>query len=959
MVSSFDTLVPRPGLAPKVVMAVALVLAPALGSAQTAQDQEQPAQALKESADAKETATNIVVTGSLIARDGYQAPTPVTVMTSQDIENVAAVNFVDFATKVPTLASGFNSHVGGDSNSDGNAGTNSLSLRELGANRTLVLLDGIRVTANNATGSISNGGSVDINNFPDALISRMDVVTGGATATYGSGALAGVVNLILDKNFTGLKASVTGGITSYGDDPQYAVSVTAGTKFADGRGHFLISVEEHYTDGIPDAQDARSWVAHDWGQITNPAYTASNGQPFYLNVPNAGSAAYAPGGLITSGPLKGTTFGPGGVPQSFVYGMPNDGITMQGGNYRAASGALNGNFGTDMSLDIHLNRQNAFFRTSYDLTDDIQVYGQYLFAYSTTYSNGRYNYSSGTIQNGNPYIPAPIQAQMTTQGISSFPIGNYLLDLGQVGTSAERTFNMFVVGVQGKFGALGTTWTWNLDATQSSERTEDLAHNVYDKADFSQSLDAVRNPINGQIVCASTLTNPGNGCVPFNPFGLGAASAAALNYLRTTDDSMDLDVSLEEVKGTVSGEPFSTWAGPVSVAFGGEYDRNASDGSANPIAIAAGFSTGNFSPTNGAYHTTEAFAETVIPLAKDMFLAKSLEFNGGVRESDFSTSGDVTTWKLGATWAPMDDFHFRVTQSRDTRSPNLGELFATGLYVNTTINNPWQGNQKVASAQSIVGNPTVAPEVADTTGLGVVFQPTWLRAFSASFDYYRIKITDSLVSLGEQQTIDDCYTYGTFCSNIVQDANHDISVVYLRPENTAGAGQKGFDVEASYRADLADLFKNLAGLFTARLLATHITNQYTTAADGTYTPGAFPTWRYDLTLTYSADRYSISWSGRGVNAHPLDSLFIQCTANCPTAVAPYYTVNDNTVPGQFLMDVNLTYHWIDTNSVTSDLFVTVENIANRDPPGIMVLGNFQDFDDPLGRIFRAGIRFKM
>ncbi len=191
-----------------------------------------------------------------------------------------------------------------------------------------------------------------------------------------------------------------------GDDPQYAVSVMAGTRFAGGRGHVLISAEEHYTDGIPDAQNARSWVAHDWGQITNPAYTPTNGQPFYLNVQNAGSAAYARGGSHYQRPSERHHLRSRRDPATVC-------IWESARRHHDAGVAIietppvrsTETSGTDMSLDIHLNRQNLFLRSSYDITDDIQVYGQYVFSYSNVYSNGRYNYSSGTIQSGNPFIP--------------------------------------------------------------------------------------------------------------------------------------------------------------------------------------------------------------------------------------------------------------------------------------------------------------------------------------------------------------------------------------------------------------------------------------------------------------------------------------------------------------------------------------------------------------------------
>jgi outer membrane receptor protein involved in Fe transport len=920
----------------------------------------QAAQAAAQTAAAPQAAAveEIVVTGSLIVRNGFQAPTPVTVINVEDIQRDASVNFSDFADKLPTLANSYNSHIGGINTSDGQGGTNSLSLRGLGANRTLVLLDGVRVTANSTTGQTQNGGSVDINSFPDALIARMDVVTGGATATYGSGALAGVVNVILDKTFVGVKGSAEGGVTTYGDDRQWALSLAAGTFFAGDKGHVMISAEDHFTAGIPNSQQARDWIKNDAYQVTNPAYTATNGQPFYLMTYNAQSSKYAPGGLITSGPLKGITFGPGGVPRPFQFGSPNDGNAMGGGE-TGGSGILNNGYSTDSSLDIPLSRQNLFGRVDYDITDNFQAYLQYDWAYATTTPNGRYNFPSVTIQSGNPFIPASIQAQMDALKLTSFPLSRYATDLGEIGGNAQRHFNMFLGGVKGKFDAFDTSWSWDAFATRSIARTSDKGHNAYLTGNLTKAVDAVKAP-NGSIVCRSSLTDPTNGCVPYDIIGTGGASPAAINYLEGLQPYLYMKVWLDQEAATLRGEPFSTWAGPVGVAVGIEHDKNASNGFVDPLAAAVAYSTANFNVTIGSYTTTEGFGEIEVPLAKDVAWAKSLDLNGAVRITDFSTSGTIYTWKVGGTYAPIDDIRFRATRSRDTRSPNLGEFFSQGGFTGTPLVNPFLGNITQQSVSYTTGNATLAPEVANTTGLGVVVQPSFLPGFSTSFDYFKIDIGPSITTAAAQLTVNDCYKGITaFCSNIVFDSANNITRVFARPVNAASALNEGFDIEASYKQQLADINSAWGGSVMLRLLASHVIAASSTSADGAYMPNSTAgTWTYSLSVTYDSDAVSLGWTGRGRTSTPTNAQWIVCASGCPTSVPPNYTVNFDTIPSRFYMDASFTYHLM-SDAAKYDLFLSINNLANNHPDPIAFLGGAADIGNAIGRTFLAGVRFKM
>ena len=257
------------------------------------------------------SAVEVVVTATRVKRDGYQAPTPTSVIGEEELNAKAPANIADFVNELPSLAGSITPTTATQSIGPGTAGINALNLRNLGANRTLVLLDGQRVGASTLTGW------VDVNQFPNALIKRVDVVTGGASADWGSDAVAGVVNFVLDKDFTGVKGEAQGGVTTYGDNGEYKLSATAGTGFADKRGHVLLSYEEAHSDGVQGVP--RSWY-NGSKLFFNPNYTATNGQPQLIASAGVGFATATPGGIITTGPLKGTYFGPGGTPLQFNYG---------------------------------------------------------------------------------------------------------------------------------------------------------------------------------------------------------------------------------------------------------------------------------------------------------------------------------------------------------------------------------------------------------------------------------------------------------------------------------------------------------------------------------------------------------------------------------------------------------------------------------------------------------------
>ena len=576
----------------------------------------------------------VVVTGTRIIRDGYEAPTPLTVVTAEALEaGTATANIADTLNTMPSFANSTSPASGVAGISGATQGLNILNLRGMGGNRTLVLLDGQRSVP------ALFSGEVDVNNFPQQLVSRVDTVTGGGSAVYGSDAVAGVVNFILDKKYTGIKGEVSGGETTYGDDQNYKFSLAGGFGFGDDRGHVLLSAEMARTVGITPGDNGRAWNYSGWGIMINPNYTATNGQPQQLVREHTSLSNATHGGIIVSGPLKGTAFGAGGVPYQFNYGPITNAPWMIGGDWQSTE-IRHDRSGT---LDPENHRHNVFTRVSYDITDDIDVYAQVAWGDSSTYTSSWPPFQAGngaTILSGNPFIPASVQAQMTALGVTQFQIGSMNYDMPNVKNRAKRGTNRYVIGADGKFMAFESSWTWNAYFQIGETRATTDVFDLLNQTKWRLATDAVRAP-NGNIVCRSTLTtSPTNGCVPWNNLGTGVNGVEAIKYsfgLSRVNQRLVQNI----YAGSVQGEPFSTWAGPVSVAFNVEHRDEAARGKPDPAQGTFSWFAGNFSAFSATNYVTEGSAETVVPLAKGQQWADSLDLNAAVRVTDYKTSGMV------------------------------------------------------------------------------------------------------------------------------------------------------------------------------------------------------------------------------------------------------------------------------------------------------------------------------
>jgi iron complex outermembrane receptor protein len=883
--------------------------------------------------------SDIVVTGTQIRRAGYNEPTPTTVVTAQDIRASAPALLADYLNQQPALLGSYGTRVLGLSTGP-NSGANILNLRNLGPTRTLVLLDGRRVTPTLATGQ------VDVNLLPQGLVKRVDIVTGGASADWGSDAVAGVVNFVLDTRFTGLKFTAQGGITGKGDGRNYQIGGTYGAEFAGGRGHFLVDAQTNYA-GAGDPVTSRSWF-NSTKVIANPAYTATNGQARNIVVSGVGLSQATQGGLITSGVLRGTQFiGPNGTPTAFNFGTVS-GLYSYGGS--AAD------YGSVSPLQNPVRVSSGFSRLSYDLTPDITAYGEFAIARSTTKLDaiGYTRLANVNISNDNAFLDPALRARL---GGAGFVLGTTNQNLGMVQLGIRRTMTRATFGLDGR---LGHGWSWNIYGQHGVTRFRQTYSNDPIVANYNLAVDAVRDPVTGALVCRSTLTNPSNGCVPLNLFGIQTPTAAQSRYL-TGSSIANIDFSQDVIAATLRGDPFAIWAGPVSVATGVEYRRDTFTTSSDALSQSVAFYVGNAQPGRGAIVVKEGFFSAVAPLIKNAPLIRSIEASGAVRVTNYSTSGTVTTWKGGLTWQVDDALRFRATRSRDIRAGNQAEVFTAQSFGVQSVSDPVTNSAYIVSLVT-QGNRSVQPERGDTFTVGGVYQPHWFPGFSASVDYYKIKVQGAIVTPTAQQTVDSCQLgNGSVCSSIIRDPGSNlITRILVQAQNVNREAESGIDFEASYRLKARNLLSSLDGDLSFRLLANYVQSRTLTAfgteveyagtnADSNNKGTAVPHWRGNFRASYSDEQFTGTVTGRFIGAGRI--------SNVPGLVAY------GKIPAIAYVDLQAAYR---PNAFHNQIefFVVVENLFDRDPPAAPTLGSSSILStgtngflyDILGRQFRGGIR---
>ncbi len=978
--------------------AVALLLGPIAASAQDREEnQDRTAGSARDDGSESTSDGPIVVTGSRIAKVGMQAATPVTSVSSEELDVLSPTTLISAVSQLPQFYGNTSNDVrSGFFSSPGAGNLNLRGLNTGGSGRTLTLLDGRRVVPANGYGS------VDINILPQALIQRIETVTGGASAAYGTDAVAGVVNFILDTDYTGWEASVEGGITSRGDHGTVQVSATWGAPIGD-RMHLLLSADYYHADLVRN-YGGRGWY-EGWSLINNPLATAANpDETRYLRLPNVVSSIATHGGLINSGvptssALYRRFFQPNGTLAPFVLGT---------GSATSAHSIANGGSGDDATLDLAVlapesQRANGFAYLDFDATPALTIYLQGLAGQSMTDQpdhGGRFANVAGidtriTIYRENAFLPDAVRQIMVNENLASFQM-NVVGDRAGLGRHSRLKQDNHTYS-----GTLGFEWEvpvgllrgWQVDGYAQYGTADNKGYQQGILLDrIAAAVDAVTDPLTGQVVCRAALINPtkwGN-CVPINLFGQGNATDQAIEYVTSFTPGQTITsplffqpdgyasgktVTFTSGRGKVyntrteqivadlsaSGTLFEGWAGEIAGALGISYRREeieqivydpsnpASDPSVFPAAgdpalrgvptytltRSSMIQNSTVANVHGSYTVKEAFAELQVPLLTEVPFFEQLNLLAAARYADYSGSGGIWAWKAGLDWQIYDDLRLRGTVSRDIRAATLLERFNQTGGVGTVTRDPMFPNDGTQTFSSRAGgNPNLDPETSRTYTFGFVFQPRWAPGLSTSVDYWDVDISGAIGSLGFQRIVDDCFASpgSSVCSLVTRDpTTNRLSQVRNITQNIAAAAGRGVDVEADYSLPISLL--GGTERLSLRLFWSHLIENSTT------TDRANPATYFDLA------------GQTGVGVLPKDSITGVQTyqkGNFSLSLSQRFIsegiynkrynqpglrrdVADNSVPSVLYVNLSARYSWPMAGG-DLELSGTVQNLFDRDPP---------------------------
>ena len=950
-------------------------LFPVIANAQAAED-----------AAAAEPVETIVVTGSRIVANGYEAPTPVTVVSSQELLDQTPESLAAGLADLPQFKQTSGSNVVSSQARNTNSG-NYLNLRGLGEIETLLLLDGQRLPPT------SYVGTTDANIIPQALIERVDVVTGGASAAYGSDAVAGVVNFVLDKNFEGIKGVGQAGISSRGDDYQIKTGLAFGKSF--GRLHFEGSFDYFYQPGIPNNGERPYGGNYEGGWVNvgaNPDRPCTAGtcaeNPF-TPMYNVRLARATYGTLVNSGrnaeqaastngesdfSLVGYTFDPDGG-----YHLADLGQETGTSNFNVGGADTSVSFGT--TLTSKLRTRQAFGRLDYDFENGMNAFLQGSFTKANTEFvtvGAGTQFNSFQIFSDNAFLPEGFRETMEAEGIASF-VGSRV----EADQTPKRAYNNNeATTILGGFNGMIGDFDWSLTGSWGNSDLKVRHAGNFNQRKWFAALDAVRGP-QGNIVCRITLTNPGlqDDCLPWNLFGEGSPSDGSYAYFEE-ESTFHVKSRQTDFAANISGPIFDLPAGAVMLALGGEFRHQYLDMASNndpstPIDITGlrtyaktynlKYNSTNQGKAHGTQDIKEIYGEIAVPVFSDKPMFQTLDLNGAVRYTDYSVTGGIWAWKVGATWEPNSEFRLRGTYSQDIRAPTLNELFAGVSSTRGGFEDIHTGvNTNVINLSQ--GNPNLKPEIARTLTLGGIWRPSFLPGFSASVDFYRIKINDQIDQLGSGEVNQRCESSGgtdPLCDFIIRpfpfenrtDANFPISISRV-PFNQASAVTYGFDYELNYRMDLDGVFSSEPSTLDLRLIGNHVPSFVTQTSAGAekvqlagVAGGGVARDRINASAQFSEGPFSFGMNVRFIGVMYYDK-------------DPATFITNNRLAPVAYLGANISYD-LDVGQNTVTLFANANNITDHFgfAPGTNsqpteFYPTFTNFYDVVGAYFVGGVRFQ-
>lgn len=909
-----------------------------------------------------ELVDTMVITGTRLTT-GFTAPTPVTVVGARQIEQRAPGSIFEIVRDIPS----FRGTSGPSVNSTGaqNASKANLDLRGLGATRTLTLVNGRRHVPD------AQAGTFDSNLIPTSLIERVDIVTGGASAAYGSDAVAGVVNFILKSRIDGIIGTAHYGESQRGDNAEYSISLAGGLTFANERGRVIAGGE------ITDNRGTPTMLGRKWGRlqpgVMSTGANRAPGLPAQIIANGVVTSAYNDGGLIPSGPLRGTAFADGGVVYQFEYGSVVGPTEMIGG----------GDYGSfenpDMRLRPGYERAAFLTRAEYDLTPDTVAFAQFhfgsLFTHGNSFGARIPNFNNYPVLIDNPFLPESVRQQMAALNLTSIPYSaSRSIDVDSIMSGNRTNSYQWDAGVAGKvFG----DWDWDIGVGHGWALFVPKLNNTPRTADFYHSAYVVTGP-DGLPACGPVETNPhfnaqnplerelwianlSPGCVPYNIFGNNVEENRTANQYWNSASQQRNSFRQYTISANLVGDLFTLPAGPVSVAIGGEWRKDTADVVGCPDCQRGALMNQNYPTYTGEISVKEGYIEAGVPVVRDMPLAYRLDVNGAIRRTDYSTSGAVTTWKVGFTWDPVEMLRLRATRSRDIRAPSINELFNPGSEGNPNIVNRATGVSGFIKSNT-VGNPNLSPEVADTSTIGLVFQPTWRWAsgFRASVDLFDIKIRDVISTFPIQDVLDAFLLHGdqSFAPFIELDPANPVGVARVNSpqQNLNALKTNGIDFEIAYRAPIDRL--GLPGSLEIGALGTHNINLRTvTRTSNTDVAGTavHPKWVWNARFTYSLGRFTGALMGK-YHSEVLYSATLIGPDDPAYDPALNNSINRNLWPSLVYWNANLQYDLIDDGGRRLQVFGVVDNIFDKDPPIVAISLNGGPYD-LIGRAFKLGLRF--
>ena len=903
----------------------------------------------------------IQVTGSRISRPGDISPTPLTVITGDGLVDAGVVNVADLLHQMPNTLVGLSPET--TNNSVFASGLNNTDLRGLGSNRTLVLVNGRRFIAG-APGS----GAVDLNNIPTAMIDRVEITTGGASAVYGSDAVAGVVNIVTKTSFEGVEidASTIRPFESGGEED--FVSLTFGSSA--GRANFVTNLSVTRSQQLK-ASD-RDYLYNQPIVLQNPDFDANDPNSNRLHIWGYGQqrlAQYSPYTDFFGSDGGRYTFTPDGQVRPFDFGEVLPYPTS--GNTTAYQGPGDGYVYADQDyFRTPLNRINFTSHMNYEFNQDHTMNLEVNFAKTDAYGESSPAFlvmqGANAIQPDNAFLPDNAAGLIGENGATATYLAN---DFGNRRYAQDRYLARAALSFE---GYLTNNWMYDVYATSAHVQSDTQWYGEIFEDRFYQAIDAVS--VDGEIQCRDNT----GGCVPLNIFGTNNFSDDAFDWV-STDAIRRASIGQTAVGATVNGDLFELPAGFVATAFSAEWREERASTMPDP-AMRAGLLFNNQSqPLSGSFEVAEISAEVSVPVMRDLPFAQYVSLEAAGRAMEYSTSGSDTAWKIGLNWEVNDDLRIRANRSKSVRAPNIGELYnppgqtfrsltdpcalsqrdalnpeyrenilancvADGIDIDTfEPSDDWKGT---TNPGFIVGNQDLENEVAKDMTIGFVYTPSQLPDFSVTVDYWDFELSNVIQSYTGPSLVQYCYRSSSldnpYCPLIERDGETGEIVNYFEtPVNAALSDISGWDVEASYR------YSSPFGDFGFRLIGTYLSerkiNSTGFAEDEVNTLGeqSRPRWRHRFVTNYNYGDFAATLS---------------MTYRHNTVQSRDWSPNQNNyndVPSYTQFDLTTRYN------VTQNLQVRLGllNMFDRNParlPGVYSQGQYYDI---LGRRATLGFNY--